>query len=597
MIYRAPVEDIIFNIAHVARAPGAETISDETIEEWTTILEQAAAFTEDVIAPTNRAADLSGSILENGVVRTPAAWHEAYAAWVKAGWNGTALPPAYGGAGLPTTIGTATMEMLTSACMAFSTLPVLTQGAVEALAAHAEEGLRRRYLPKLVAGTWTATMNLTEPQAGSDLGLLRTRAVAAEGGTYRICGQKCFITFGEHDLAENIIHLVLARLPDAPSGTKGISLFLVPKLLPTPDGRPGDPNDLRCSGLEHKLGIKASPTCTMIYGDNGGAVGWLVGEPNRGLACMFTMMNKARLATGLQGVAIAERAYQQALDYARQRRQGNAAGYAAPAPIIAHPDVRRMLGRMRALTAASRAITYFIAGAIDDAHSAADEALQHRGQAYADLLTPAFKAFATDSGVEVASLGIQVHGGMGYVEETGAAQHWRDARIAPIYEGTNGIQAIDLVTRKVLRDQGRGMRMLIDECRTMLAEVTPLPENVRTVLAPATENVAASVDALTEATAWLLASDRDLEQALYAATPYLRLAGIALGGSLLVKGAAAAARLAAGSRPFGQTKEAQISVAALFADEFAVETPSLLRRIRAPAAALRSWATALELET
>ena len=598
MTYQAPVEDIIFNIAHVARGRGAATIPDETIEEWTAILDQAAAFTEEIVAPTNRAADLVGSVLENGVVRTPAGWHEAYAAWVKAGWNGTALPAAYGGAGLPTTIGTATMEMLTSACMAFSTLPVLTQGAVEALAAHADEELRRRYLPKLVAGTWTATMNLTEPQAGSDLGLLRTRAVAADDGTYRIYGQKCFITFGEHDLAENIIHLVLARLPDAPSGTKGISLFLVPKLLPTPDGRPGESNDLRCAGLEHKLGIKASPTCTMAYGDNGGAVGWLVGEPHRGLACMFTMMNKARLATGLQGVAIAERAYQQALAYARQRRQGNASGYAGPAPIIAHPDVRRMLGRMRALTAASRAITYFIAGAIDDAHGASDEALQHRGQAYADLLTPAFKAFATDSGVEVASLGIQVHGGMGYVEETGAAQHWRDARIAPIYEGTNGIQAIDLVTRKILRDHGRSMHMLIDECRTELADVASLPQNARTALSAATENIAVSLDALADATEWLLASDRDPEQVLYAAAPYLRLTSIALGASLLLKGAAAAAaRPDAGSRPFAQMKEAQISVATLFADELSVEAPSLLRKIKAPTAALQRWAAALEIET
>ncbi|MFY9827723.1 MAG: acyl-CoA dehydrogenase [Rhodoplanes sp.] len=596
MIYRAPVDDILFNISAVAPGPHSPEIPAEAREEWRAILDQAAVLVEETIAPLNRAGDLSGSAFENGVVRTPAGWREAYTTWAEAGWNGVSLPVSYGGAGLPIVIGTATMEMLTSACMALSTLPVLTQCAVPALAVHADPAIAELYLPKLISGAWTATMNLTEPQAGSDLNLLKSRAEPAGDGTYRLFGQKTFITFGEHDLAENIIHLVLARLPGAPPGTKGISLFVAPKFLVHSDGRLGSRNDLRCAGIEHKLGIKASPTCTMIFGDEEGAVGWLVGEPHRGLHCMFTMMNRARLATGLQGVAIGERAYQQALAYAQERRQGRAAGYAGPAPIIAHPDVRRMIGRMKALTAAGRALAYFTASAIDDAHQADNDAVRRRGEVYAGLLTPIFKGFTTENGVEVASLGIQVHGGMGYIEETGAAQHWRDARIPPIYEGTNGIQAIDLVTRKVAPDGGAGMQALIAECRAMLAPVAPLPSERRLALAPAADLASACLNDLAAATEWLIASKRDPDERLYAATPYLRLTAIALCASLLIKGAIAAVRMENANGAAAASAWPRIGLAALFADEFGAEAPGLFRRIAAPLPTPALRTAALDLE-
>lgn len=596
MIYRAPVDDILFNISAVAPGPLSPEIPAETREEWRAILDQAAVLVEETIVPVNRTGDLSGSSFENGVVRTPAGWREAYTTWAEAGWNGVSLPVNHGGAGLPIVVGTATMEMLTSACMALSTLPVLAQCAVPAIEAHADPALAELYLPKLISGAWTATMNLTEPQAGSDLNLLKSRAEPAGDGTYRLFGQKTFITFGEHDLAENIIHLVLARLPGAPPGTKGISLFVAPKFLVHSDGRLGSRNDLRCAGIEHKLGIRASPTCTMIFGDEEGAIGWLVGEPHHGLHCMFTMMNRARLATGLQGVAIAERAYQQALAYAQERRQGRAAGHGGPAPIIAHPDVRRMLGRMKALTAANRALAYFTASAIDDAHEAADDAVRRRGDLYAGLLTPVFKGFSTENGVEVASLGIQVHGGMGYVEETGAAQHWRDARIAPIYEGTNGIQAIDLLTRKITPDGGAGMQALIAECRAMLAPVATLPSDTRRALAPAANLASACVNDLAAATEWLIASERDPDERLYAAALYLRLAAIALCASLLIKGAVAAVRMENADGAAAASAWQRIGLAVLFADEFGAETPGLFRRITAPLPAPALRAAALDLE-
>ena len=596
MIYRAPVDDILFNISAVAPGPFSPEIPAETREEWQAILDQAAVLVEETIAPLNRAADLSGSSFENGVVRTPAGWREAYTTWAEAGWNGVSLPASHGGAGLPIAIGTATMEMLTSACMALSTLPVLAQCAVPALEAHADPALADLYLPKLISGAWTATMNLTEPQAGSDLNLLKSRAEPAGDGTYRLFGQKTFITFGEHDLAENIIHFVLARLPGAPSGTKGISLFVAPKFFVHSDGRLGSRNDLRCAGIEHKLGIRASPTCTMIFGDEEGAVGWLVGEPHRGLHCMFTMMNRARLATGLQGVAIAERAYQQALAYAQERRQGRAAGYAGPAPIIAHPDVRRMIGRMKALTAAGRALAYFTASAIDDAHQVADDAVRRRGEVYAGLLTPVFKGFSTENGLEVASLGIQVHGGMGYIEETGAAQHWRDARIPPIYEGTNGIQAIDLVTRKVAPDGGAAMQALIAECRAMLAPIASLPSDMRRALAPAANLASACLNDLAAATEWLIASEHDPDERLYAAGPYLRLAAIALCASLLIKGAVAAVRMENADGAVAASVWPRIGLAVLFADEFGAEAPGLFRRIAAPLPTPALRAAALDLQ-
>ncbi len=560
MSYSAPVDDILFTLRHIARARPA--MADGSPLEWdevAAILDESGRFTSEIIAPLDVIGDRIGARFENGSVFMPPGFDAGYRAWRDAGWNAIALPPSHGGSGLPTTIGTATMEMLTSACMALSTLPVLSQGGADAIEAHGSAELKSRYLPKLTSGEWTATMNLTEPQAGSDLGLLRSRAEPVGDGTYRLFGQKIFITFGEHDLVQNIVHLVLARLPDAPAGTRGISLFLVPKFLPD-----GARNDLRCTGIEHKLGIKASPTCSMSFGEAGGAIGWLIGEANNGLACMFTMMNKARLATGLQGVAMAERAYQRALAFAQERRQGRAAGVDGPAPIITHPDIRRTLVRMRALTAASRALAYLAATAIDEG----DETL-------AGLLTPVVKAFSTDIGVEVASHGIQVHGGMGYVEETGAAQHLRDIRIAPIYEGTNAIQAIDLVMRKLPRGNP-ALERLVAAARADLAAAT--------VLGPAGAILAEAVDGLEAAIRHLAGREITDEARLYVAPAFLRLFAVAVSGTLLARGAAAASN-----------ESCWPALARLYAEDIAIEAPALLRTILSTSRDPTDYARALGL--
>jgi len=476
MTYRAPVADIAFALKHASGfAPAlAEGLYGDLAEDLVdAVLAEAGRFASDVLAPLNAIGDRHGTPFRDGTVTTPPGWRQAYRDWAAGGWNGLAAPAQWGGQDLPQAVNAPCLEMWNAASMAFGIGPVLTMAGVEALAHHGSDTLKRTYLPKLVSGEWMGTMQLTEPQAGSDVGALRTKAERAGDGTYRISGQKIFITYGEHDFTDNIIHLVLARLPDAPAGTRGLSLFLVPKFAVNPDGSLGPRNDVRAHSVEHKLGIHGSPTCTMVYGDEGGATAFLVGEENRGMACMFTMMNQARLAVGLQGVGIAERATQQALAYARERRQGRAPG--APAggssPIIAYPDVKRMLMTMRALTRAARAICYATAVALDRARLSADPATRQAAHERASLLTPAAKAFATDIGCEVASLGIQVHGGMGYVEETGAAQHFRDARIAPIYEGTNGIQAIDLVTRKLPLAEGATVKAYLGELRRILATV------------------------------------------------------------------------------------------------------------------------------
>jgi len=560
MSYRPPVDDILFTMTRVAIAPGATPAMER--DDLVAILEEAGRFMEERIAPLDRISDTVGAAWADGAVTTPPGFREAYADWAAAGWNAVAQPEAFGGSGLPTSVGTATMEMLTSACLALSTLPVLTQGAADALEIHASDELKAIYLPKLVSGEWTGTMNLTEPQAGSDLALLRTRAVPTGDGTYRITGSKIFITFGEHDLAENIVHLVLARLPDAPPGVKGISLFLVPKFFVNSDGTLGLANDLRCAGIEHKLGIKGSPTCTMVYGDEGGAIGWLVGEENKGLACMFTMMNKARLATGLQGVAIAEKATQKAAAYALERRQGRAAGIDGTAPIAAHPDVARTLARMKALTAAARSIAHAAAAAIDGAHGAETAEARAASELRAGLLTPVVKAFSTDIGCEVASLGIQIHGGMGFIEETGAAQLLRDIRIAPVYEGTNAIQAIDLVMRKMGRDGGADVARLIAECRDDLARG-------RAILGASADRLATAIDALETATAHLLSPATDDAHRLLVAQTHLRLFGLTLGGALLTRGAVAA----------GEAEAHWPRLARVFAEDLAVEAPSLLAQI------------------
>jgi acyl-CoA dehydrogenase len=582
MEYRAPIDRIRFSLDETAdlaadiAAGQAGDLSGELVSE---ILNEAARFAGGQLSPQNGPGDRIGSKLVDGKVSTPPGWPAIYKAWAEAGWNGVDLAAEWGGMGLPTRIATATMEMWTSACMSFALGPVLTQGAVDTLEKHASETLKALYLPRLVSGEWTATMNLTESQAGSDLGALRTRAVPEGDGTYRISGNKIYITYGEHDLTENIIHLVLARLPDAPPGTKGISLFLAPKYLLNSDGAPGERNDVICTGLEHKLGIHASPTCSMAYGEKGGAIGWLVGEENRGLACMFTMMNKARLFTGLQGVAIAERAYQQALEFAKTRRQGRASGTPASemSPIIAHPDVRRNLMTMRALTSAARAIAHQAAAAIDHAHDTRDIAKARKAEELAGLLTPITKAYCSDIGVEVTSLGIQIHGGMGYVEETGAAQHFRDARITPIYEGTNGIQAIDLVMRKVLRLGSSLADELIDGFRALGVAARDERVDEFGQLGPVVIDAA---NALCEATVWLRAHQSDGDALLASATPYLRLFAVAAGAAYLARGALRAVRRQAG----GDTAPVLADVivdARFYAENIAVGAPGLAMTVMA----------------
>ncbi|MEZ5782226.1 MAG: acyl-CoA dehydrogenase family protein [Rhizobiaceae bacterium] len=547
-MYRAPVDEIAFTLKHVAglkTALEAGLLGDLSEDLADAILAEAGRFATEEIAPLYKVGDQRGAVLKEAEVTTPPGWKELYRRWIEGGWNALSGPEEFGGQGLPHMLAVAALEMWNSGAMAFAIGPTLTMGAVEALDKHASDELKATYLEKLVSGEWMGTMNLTEPQAGSDLAALKARAERAEDGTYRIFGQKIFITYGEQDFTDNIVHLVLARLPDAPAGTRGISLFLVPKFLVNSDGTLGTRNDVFCASMEHKLGIHGSPTCTMIYGDGfskdlpSGAVGWLIGEENKGLACMFTMMNNARLAVGMQGVAIAEAAYQRALGYANERRQGKAAGFEGEgmAPIVHHPDVQRNLLTMKSLTASARAIAYSCAHALDMAH-ASDGAEKLHWQERANLLTPVAKAFSTDIGVDVASIGVQVHGGMGYIEETGAASLLRDARIAPIYEGTNGIQSIDLVLRKLPQSGGEQVAGYIEEMRGIAQEVerSNLPGFGRSAA-----RLEMAIDALKSATDYLIAAQNEGrgEDALAGATPYLRLFGLVAGGSYLAKAALA----------------------------------------------------------
>jgi alkylation response protein AidB-like acyl-CoA dehydrogenase len=582
MAYAAPLKDMHFVLEHVAgldeiaRLPGGEAAHSELVGQ---ILEEAGKLAAEELAPLNTRGDQEGSVLENGVVRTPQGWREAYRKYVDGGWNSVPFEPDFGGQGVPWLVATAVNEMWQSANMAFALCPLLNMGAVELLSAHGSAEQKRLYLSKMVSGEWTGTMNLTEPQAGSDVGALRTRAVA-ENGHYRLKGQKIFITYGEHDLTENIVHMVLARTPDAPPGSRGISLFIVPKFLLGPDGRPKDRNDLRCVSLEHKLGIHASPTAVMAYGDNEGAVGYLVGEENRGLEYMFTMMNNARLNVGLQGVAIAERAYQQAAAYARSRVQGRelgASGKANAVPIIRHPDVRRMLLSMRAATEASRALTYYAFASLDLARRHPDAAERARHQARVDLLTPMAKAWSTDIGVDVASTGIQVHGGMGFIEETGAAQHLRDARIAPIYEGTNGIQAADLVSRKVGRDGGAAARDFVAEIESLLPALTAASGAELPAIG---QRLAEGVAALRAATAAVAIQQSSRPAAAAAAAaPYLRLFGLVGGGFLMAKAALAARRALGTDSGDSGFLRAKITTARFYADHFLSLAPALVHPI------------------
>jgi acyl-CoA dehydrogenase len=580
MAYRAPVAEMLFTLDHAAgfaAARDAGLFPELDAATLSAILEEAGTFATEVIAPLNKVGDVEGATLLDGSVTTATGWADAYRRWASAGWNAILAEEEHGGQALPTALWAATTDLWAQGSIAFGLCPLLSHGAIECLARHASEDIKARYLKRLVSGEWTATMNLTEPQAGSDLALLRARAERAGDGTYRIFGQKIFITFGEHDFADNILHLVLARLPDAPEGTRGISLFLVPKAHVEDDGSLGARNDVVCVGIEEKLGIHGSPTCTMVYGENGGAVGWLVGEEHRGLACMFTMMNNARLAVGLQGVAVAERATQGALAYAHDRRQGRAPGSAEASPIVAHPDVRRMLLTMRALTAAARGICYRAAVETDRARLLPDEGERKAAHERASLLIPIAKAFGTDVGCEVASLGVQVHGGMGFVEETGAAQHLRDARIAPIYEGTNGIQAIDLVTRKLPQSGGATVRAEIAYLRDVVARVAAANAEG---LGATGRRLGEAVDALDRATAWVMAPDRAPPDALAGATPYLRLFGLAAGGACLAEEALAALRTDAATGP------TRVALARFFAENLATAADGLALTVTDGAGAL-----------
>ncbi|MCA1366703.1 acyl-CoA dehydrogenase [Bradyrhizobium sp. BRP14] len=593
-MYRAPVDEIAFTLKHVAgmaEALGTGTFGELGEDLVDAILVEAGRFATEEVAPLGDVGDRQGARLVDGAVKTPEGWRDLYHNWIAGGWNGLTAPEDFGGQNLPHMLHVAAMEMWNSGSMAFALGPTLTMGAIEALEKHGSDALKATFLSKMVSGEWMGTMNLTEPHAGSDLGVLKTRAERRDDGTYRIFGQKIFITWGEHDFTDNIIHLVLARLPDAPPGTKGISLFLVPKFLVNADGSLGARNDLFCHSLEHKLGIHGSPTCTMIYGDGKfgdekGAIGYLIGEENRGLTCMFTMMNNARLAVGMQGVAIAEAATQKAIAYAKERTQGRAPGWSGEgmSPIIEHPDIARTLLTMKALTQGSRAISYACAHAVDMAHAAHGEEARH-WQERSSLLTPIAKSFATDAGVDVASMGIQVHGGMGFIEETGAARYLRDARIAPIYEGTNGIQAIDLVTRKLPLSDGAHVRGFIAELRQIVAAVAA---SNRPGFGETAARLEASIADLADATDWLLRAldGGKLAEALAGATAYQRLFGLALTGIYLAKGGLAEA---------GDGKEDQrIALCRFAAENLLAETAALKDRVITGAASLAAARSVLD---
>lgn len=583
--YRAPIEEISFaletvaGMRHWSSLPGFEEAGEDLVQA---VLDEAGKLANDVIAPTNKVGDEEGAVLDGNTVKTPDAFKPMHQAYVEGGWSTLSADPAYGGQGLPVSLETAVSEMVTSANMAYSLQPLLSNGSILAIKSHASDELKETYLPKMISGEWSGAMNLTEPGAGSDVGALRTKAEKQADGTYRISGQKIFITWGEHDLCDNVVHLVLARLPDSPPGTKGISMFIVPKFLVNDDGSLGARNDVKCVSIEHKLGIHASPTCTMAFGEDGNCVGYLVGEENFGMRNMFTMMNHARIGVGLQGVSIAERAYQHAVAYAADRVQSAAIGAKTPeaVTIIHHPDVRRMLMTIRATTEAARAIIYRNVWALDRAHSTPDAAERKRAAGEADLLTPISKAYSTDIGVEAASLAVQAHGGMGFVEETGVAQYYRDARIAPIYEGTNGIQALDLVGRKLNADGGAHWRALIAEMREFTGSLDRAMASARPLLEE-------GIDALEGAANTLFANGfENIVDTAAAATPYLRLFGTVLGGYLLAQQAVEAERRLASNEGNPAFLKSKITVARFFLEQLLPPATALVGPIKAGAKAL-----------
>ena len=574
--YSPPLDDMKFTLKEVVNVNSLSELpafSEVGLEALDSLLDEASRFFNEVISPTNRTGDLEGSLLnDDGSVSTPSGFREAYAQYVDAGWGAISFDPEYGGGGFPWLVGIAVTEMLTAANMALSLNPMLTQGSIHALTAHGDQEQKLAWLPKLITGEWAGTMNLTEPQAGSDVGALTTKAELQDDGTYKITGQKIYITWGEHDLTENIVHLVLARTPDAPPGTKGISLFIVPKFIINDDGSIGEENDIKCLSIEHKLGIHASPTCVLQFGDNGGATGYIVGEENSGMRYMFTMMNQARLAVGLEGLAVADRAYQQALDYALERMQGRRADTpkGESVPIIDHPDVRRMLMTMKAYIEAMRCMIYLNAKSIDIAHHHPDEDERTRGHELTDLLTPLSKSWCTDLGNELTSLGIQIHGGMGFVEETGAAQHYRDIRIAGIYEGTNGIQAIDLVGRKLSMRKGDVVRELLLEINKTASELHSA--NLKGIARPLED----AVKDMQAATEWLIEKGgASTDDGLAGATPYLRMFGTTVGGWLLAKSALQAKKQIDEGND-SEFLQAKIETAAFYAEQLLPQVTGLL---------------------
>ncbi|HEY8252977.1 MAG TPA: acyl-CoA dehydrogenase [Burkholderiales bacterium] len=561
--YQAPLKDMRFalndlaGLGEVATLPGYQDATPDTVDA---ILEEASKFASEVLDPINYSGDREGSKFSAGEVRTPKGFQNAYKKFCEGGWNALPFEAEWGGQGLPRLVSTPVQEMWKSSNMSFSLCPLLTQGAIEALLLRGSEPLKKAYLPSMVAGKWTGTMNLTEPQAGSDLALVKTKAERS-GDHYLISGQKIFITYGEHDLAENIVHLVLARTPDAPEGVKGISLFIVPKFVPDRDGKPGKRNAAKCASIEHKLGIHASPTAVMVYDK---AVGYVVGEENRGLETMFIMMNAARFAVGLEGVAIAERAFQRALAFAKERVQGrDLVGGGGSVPIIRHPDVRRMLMLMKSQAEAMRALAYTTAAALDFAQRHPDKELRKKHQAFVDLMIPVVKGWCTETGIEVASLGVQVHGGMGFVEETGAAQYLRDARITTIYEGTTGIQAMDLVGRKIAREGGATAKAWLAELKKLDAKLASHPE-IRKGLSEGAKAVEDSVDFIVGA--------KDPRAQFAGAVPFLELMGIVAGGWQMARAALAAEKKVSEDQAF---YEAKIATARFYADHVLVQAPGL----------------------
>ena len=579
--YQAPVKDMLFamrelaGLAEINELPGFEEATPDLVEA---VLEEASQLAADVIAPINRVGDEQGARVEDGGVRVPAEFAAAYRQFAADGWSGISMSAEYGGQGLPYLVGLGVEEMIQSACLAWSLCPLLTQGAARAIEDHGDEALKSRMLEKMVSGEWTGTMNLTESHAGSDLSVVRSQA-EPDGDGYRITGQKIFITWGDHDMTENVIHLVLARLSNAPDGVKGLSLFAVPKIAIGDDGSVGAANNVKTVSVEHKLGIHGSPTCVMAFE---GAYGYLVGEENRGLACMFTMMNHARLGVGLEGVAISERSYQQALAYAKDRVQGRVPGSAGPVSILHHPDVRRMLMSMKAYIEAMRALAYVAGAQLDRAHNHPDESVRADAQARVELLTPIVKGWSTEMSQQLTSLGIQVHGGMGYVEETGAAQHLRDARITTIYEGTTGIQAIDLIGRKILRDKGAALMRLGEDIAATIADLDGQAER----LSPIRDALIAAAGDLQAASKWLFANVADDVHAPGAVSVnFLMLAGTLLGGWQMARAALVSAERLDQGTDDPSFHEAKIVTARFYAEQALPLTSAYLRAIESGSAA------------